>query len=73
MDACIRTVEGREMLIHANQQTCTAGLLIYLSLVDMMAEEFHSAMVKRDRMLQAQMFLMIFAGAGIMSVLAIWA
>lgn len=39
----------------------------------MMAEEFHSAMVKRDRMLQAQMFLMIFAGAGIMSVLAIWA
>jgi hypothetical protein len=47
--------------------------LIYLSLVDMMAEEFHSAMVKKDRVLQFQMFMMIFAGAGIMSVLAIWA
>jgi hypothetical protein len=39
----------------------------------MMAEEFHRALVKKDRVLQAEMFLCIFAGAGIMSVLAIWA
>lgn len=59
---------------HAGITDCTtAGLLICLALVDMMAEEFHRAQVKKDRVLQAQMFACIFAGAGIMSVLAIWA
>lgn len=62
----------RHAISPRNPRTHT-GLLIYLSLVDMMAEEFHSAMVKKDRVLQFQMFMMIFAGAGIMSVLAIWA
>lgn len=59
--------------IHPSMHACTTGLLICLALVDMMAEEFHRALVKKDRMLQAQMFVCIFSGAAVMSVLAIWA
>jgi len=50
-----------------------AGILIYLALVDILQEEFHRREVKKHRMLQLQMMMCVLLGAGVMSVIAIWA
>lgn len=50
-----------------------AGVLIYLALVEMLKEEMDQAVVKRDRVLQAQMFACILAGCTVMATLAVWA
>lgn len=50
-----------------------AGILIYLSLVDMLTEEFGKEDVRRDPCLQAGMLFATLMGAATMSVLAIWA
>ncbi len=50
-----------------------SGILIYLALVDILQEEFNRREVKKHRVWQLQMMVCVLLGAGVMSVIAIWA
>lgn len=50
-----------------------AGILIYLALVDILQEEFNRREVKKHKIWQIQMMMCVLLGAGVMSVIAIWA
>jgi solute carrier family 39 (zinc transporter), member 1/2/3 len=50
-----------------------AGILIYVSMVEMMAEEFGNEIVRNNYLLKTQMIIGIALGIAGMAVLAIWA
>ena len=50
-----------------------AGILIYVSMIEMLAEEFSNVNVKNNYTLKAKMILCISVGLVSMAVLAIWA
>ena len=50
-----------------------AGILIYVSMVEMMAEEFGNVVVRNNYLLKVGMILAIFFGIAGMAILAIWA
>lgn len=50
-----------------------SGILIYLALVDILQEEFNRRDVKKHKIWQVQMMICVLLGAGVMSVIAIWA
>lgn len=50
-----------------------AGILIYVSMVEMMADEFSHALVVNDYGLKAKMILLLGFGIGTMALLATWA
>ena len=50
-----------------------AGILIYVSMVEMMAEEFGNELVRNNYLLKTQMIIGIALGIAGMAVLAIWA
>ncbi|GJN20298.1 hypothetical protein PR202_gb07658 [Eleusine coracana subsp. coracana] len=50
-----------------------AGILIYMSLVDLLAEDFKNEKVQNNGKLQLGVILCMLIGAGLMSMLAIWA
>ena len=50
-----------------------AGILIYVSMVEMMADEFSNKVVVNDFVLKAKMILSLIIGMGIMALLAVWA
>jgi len=52
---------------------CSAGLLIYMALVDLLAAEFMGSMLQRSVKLQLNCFGAALLGCGGMSVLAKWA
>lgn len=51
----------------------SAGILIYMALVDLIAADFLSKRLRCDRQLQVFSYLALFSGAGAMSAIAIWA
>ncbi|KAG2577408.1 zinc transporter 4-like [Panicum virgatum] len=50
-----------------------AGILIYMSLVDLLAADFHNPRLQTNMKLQLATYLALFLGAGLMSLLAKWA
>ncbi|CAL4894043.1 unnamed protein product [Urochloa decumbens] len=54
-------------------EAAAAGILIYMALVDILAEEFMSARVQSRARLQLALNASLLLGAGLMSLLAIWA
>jgi hypothetical protein len=50
-----------------------AGILVYVSMVEMLAEEFSHPVVKGDFVLKTKMIFAMIGGLASMSVLAIWA
>lgn len=50
-----------------------SGILIYVSMVEMMADEFSNKVVVNDYALKAKIILAIVIGIGVMSLLAVWA
>jgi zinc transporter 1/2/3 len=50
-----------------------AGIMIYVALVEMIAEDFQHASVPSNSPLKIKMFSAVTAGAAIMAFLAIWA
>ena len=50
-----------------------AGILIYMSLVDLIAVDFNSDRFRSSLRLQITSYVCLLLGAGAMSVLAIWA
>ncbi|MBA0865647.1 hypothetical protein Goshw_014123, partial [Gossypium schwendimanii] len=51
----------------------SAGILVYMALVDLIAADFLSKTMSCNFRLQLVSYLMLFLGAGLMSSLAIWA
>ncbi|EXB66864.1 Zinc transporter 4 [Morus notabilis] len=51
----------------------SAGILVYMALVDLIAADFLSKRMSCNFRLQVASYLMLFLGAGLMSSLAIWA
>ncbi|XP_030448627.2 zinc transporter 4, chloroplastic-like [Syzygium oleosum] len=51
----------------------SAGILVYMALVDLIAADFLSKRMSCNFRLQVVSYLMLFLGAGLMSLLAIWA
>ncbi|XP_051217881.1 zinc transporter 3-like [Lolium perenne] len=51
--------------------SASAGILIYMSLVDLLATDFNNPKVHTNTKLQLMTYLALFLGAGIMSMLAI--
>jgi zinc transporter 1/2/3 len=51
----------------------SAGILVYMALVDLIAADFLSKRMSCNFRLQVVSYLMLFLGAGLMSILAIWA
>ncbi|KAL5215157.1 hypothetical protein ABZP36_004309 [Zizania latifolia] len=53
--------------------SASAGILIYMSLVDLLATDFNNLKLQTNTKLQVMTYLALFLGAGLMSMLAIWA
>uniref|UniRef100_A0A0A9DD78 Zinc transporter n=1 Tax=Arundo donax TaxID=35708 RepID=A0A0A9DD78_ARUDO len=53
--------------------SASAGILIYMSLVDLLATDFNKLNLQTNTKLQLMTYLALFVGAGLMSMLAIWA
>uniref|UniRef100_A0A0A9HBM5 Uncharacterized protein n=1 Tax=Arundo donax TaxID=35708 RepID=A0A0A9HBM5_ARUDO len=53
--------------------SASAGILIYMSLVDLLATDFNKLKLQTNTKLQLLTYLALFLGAGLMSMLAIWA
>lgn len=51
----------------------SAGILVYMALVDLIAADFMSKRMRCNLRLQVVSYCMLFLGAGLMSSLAIWA
>ncbi|OIW21032.1 hypothetical protein TanjilG_28258 [Lupinus angustifolius] len=51
----------------------SAGILMYMALVDLIAADFHSKTMRCNLRLQITSYCLLFLGAGLMSSLAIWA
>lgn len=52
---------------------CSAGMLIYMALVDLLATEFMGSMLQGSVKLQFKCFLAALLGCAGMSVIALWA
>ncbi|XVF03101.1 hypothetical protein REPUB_Repub04eG0231700 [Reevesia pubescens] len=52
---------------------CSAGLLNYMALVDLLAADFMGPKLQTNMKLQALSYVFVFLGAGLMSIMAIWA
>ncbi|KAJ9702002.1 hypothetical protein PVL29_003978 [Vitis rotundifolia] len=63
----------RALVIEGVFDCVSAGILIYMALVDLIAADFLSKRMKCNVRLQVLSYLMLFLGAGMMSALAIWA
>lgn len=53
--------------------SAAAGILIYMSLVDLLAADFNNPKLQTNTKLQLATYLALFLGAGLMSLLAKWA
>uniref|UniRef100_J3MR89 Uncharacterized protein n=1 Tax=Oryza brachyantha TaxID=4533 RepID=J3MR89_ORYBR len=53
--------------------SAAAGILIYMSLVDLLATDFNNPKLQTNTRLQLATYLALFIGAGLMALLAIWA
>ncbi|KAL8534638.1 hypothetical protein ACS0TY_010606 [Phlomoides rotata] len=51
----------------------SAGLLIYMALVDLLAADFMGTKLQGDMRLQIKSYIAVLLGAGLMSVMALWA
>ncbi|XP_059641168.1 zinc transporter 4, chloroplastic isoform X2 [Cornus florida] len=63
----------RAMIIEGTFDSISAGILVYMALVDLIAADFLSKRMSCNVRLQVVSYLMLFLGAGLMSSLAIWA
>lgn len=62
-----------ELYVTGSLNSIAAGILIYVALVEMIAEDFQHAAIARKEWLKIQMFLALMTGTLFMAVLAIWA
>ncbi|CAK9146900.1 unnamed protein product [Ilex paraguariensis] len=63
----------RALVIEGIFDSLSAGILVYMALVDLIAADFLSKRMSCNVRLQIASYIMLFLGAGLMSSLAIWA
>lgn len=63
----------RALLMEGILDCLSAGILVYMALVDLIAADFLSKRMSCNFRLQVVSYLMLFLGAGLMATLAIWA
>lgn len=61
------------MMVEAYANGVAGGILIYVSMVEMMADEFSNDLVRNDYYLKFKMIFAITLGITVMGILAIWA
>lgn len=61
------------LIVEGVLNSVAAGILTYMSLVDLLAEDFMNPKVQSRRKLQLGLYESILIGAGLMSMLAKWA
>ncbi|KAF9615111.1 hypothetical protein IFM89_021682 [Coptis chinensis] len=63
----------RALVVEGMLDSISAGILVYMALVDLIAADFLSKRMSCNVRLQILSYLALFLGAGLMSSLAIWA
>lgn len=63
----------RALIIEGVLDSISAGILVYMALVDLIAADFLSKRMSCNARLQAVSYFALFLGAAMMSSLAIWA
>lgn len=63
----------RALVVEGLLDSVSAGILIYMALVDLIAADFLSHRMSCNVRLQVASYLALFLGAGSMSALALWA
>ncbi|KAG0615571.1 hypothetical protein M758_5G052000 [Ceratodon purpureus] len=63
----------KALIVQGVFDSISAGILVYMALVDLIAADFLSKRMRSSRQLQLFAFLALFLGSGCMSVLGIWA
>nr|XP_017230985.1 PREDICTED: zinc transporter 4, chloroplastic isoform X2 [Daucus carota subsp. sativus] len=63
----------RAMVVEGIFDSVSAGILVYMSLVDLIAADFLSKRMSCNVRLQVASYVALFLGAGLMSSLALWA
>ncbi|KAL6005942.1 Zinc transporter 10 [Asimina triloba] len=63
----------RALVVEGMFDSVSAGILVYMALVDLIAADFLSRRMSCNVRLQVASYLALFLGAACMSVLAIWA
>ncbi|GJN09531.1 hypothetical protein PR202_ga27546 [Eleusine coracana subsp. coracana] len=61
------------LIVEGVFNSAAAGILIYMSLVDLLAADFNNPKLQTNMKLQLATYLSLFLGAGLMSLLARWA
>ncbi|XP_050374102.1 fe(2+) transport protein 1-like [Argentina anserina] len=61
------------LIVEGLLNACSAGLLNYMALVDLLAADFMSPRLQANMKLQVWSYIAVLLGAGGMSVMAIWA
>lgn len=61
------------LVVEGILDSVSAGILVYMALVDLIAADFLSKRMSCNARLQAVSYCLLFLGAGLMSLLAIWA
>ncbi|CAD6333540.1 unnamed protein product [Miscanthus lutarioriparius] len=69
----VRRDEPDGLVVQGFLEAAAAGILVYMALVDILAEDFMSARVQSRARLQVVLNTSLLLGAGLMSMLAIWA
>lgn len=64
---------SRALVVEGMLDSVSAGILIYMALVDLIAADFLSRRMSCNFRLQITSYFALFLGAGLMSLLAIWA
>lgn len=62
----------RALIIEGILDSISAGILVYMSLVDLIAADFMSKKMKSNTRLQVVSYFALFMGAALMSALAVW-
>lgn len=63
----------RALIVEGVLDSISAGILVYMALVDLIAADFLSKRMSCNTRLQVISYLLLFLGATLMSLLAIWA
>ncbi|KAI3692579.1 hypothetical protein L6452_32396 [Arctium lappa] len=62
----------RALVIEGILDSISAGILVYMALVDLIAADFMSKKMRCNARLQMMSYFALFLGAGLMALLAIW-
>ena len=63
----------RALIIEGILDSISAGILVYMALVDLIAADFLSKRMRCNVRLQVVSYIALFLGAGLMAALAAWA